>query len=70
MKARRIGIDEAFTKAKQVLSQNRTALDRGAELLLQKETLNERDLRGITRVAGATAEVSSATVRPAQTPAA
>ena len=42
-------IGEAFAKAKQVLSQNRTALDRGAALLLQKETLNEDDLQAITR---------------------
>ena len=38
-------IDQAFDKARATLSQNRVALDRGAELLLQKETLNENDLR-------------------------
>ena len=63
-------IDEAFGKARRVLSENRGTLDRGAELLLQKETLNEDDLRRITSAQGATPEVSIGTVRPAQTPAA
>ena len=40
-------IDEAFGRAREVLSQKREVLDRGATLLLQKETLNEDDLRGL-----------------------
>lgn len=38
-------IDEAFRKAHRVLSQNRGVLDLGAERLLQKETLNEDELK-------------------------
>ena len=40
-------LDDAFAKASQVLSHSRDALDRGAALLLQKETLNEEDLKGV-----------------------
>jgi cell division protease FtsH len=38
-------IDEAFGKAHRVLSQNRGVLDLGAERLLQRETLNEDELK-------------------------
>jgi cell division protease FtsH len=38
-------IDEAFRKAHRVLSENRGVLDLGAERLLQKETLNEDELK-------------------------
>lgn len=38
-------IDEAFRKAHHALSRNRGVLDLGAERLLQKETLNEDELK-------------------------
>jgi cell division protease FtsH len=38
-------IDDAFSKAHRVLSENRGVLDLGAERLLQKETLNEDELK-------------------------
>ncbi len=41
-------VDNAFEMAKRVLSERRDVLDRGAALLLQKETLNEDDLVTIT----------------------
>lgn len=66
--AMRYGIDEAFDKARRVLSENRGTLDRGAELLLQKETLNEDELRSITNRDESTPEASI--VHPAQAPAA
>lgn len=40
-------LDDAFAKASEALSRRRDALDRGAELLLQKETLNEDDLKDV-----------------------
>jgi len=40
-------LDDAFAKASQVLALNRDSLDRGAALLLQKETLNEEDLKAL-----------------------
>jgi cell division protease FtsH len=49
-------IDEAFRKAHHVLSLNRRVLDLGAERLLEKETLNEDELKALAnevhRVAG------------------
>lgn len=38
-------LDDAFAKASRLLARNRESLDRGAALLLQKETLNEDDLK-------------------------
>jgi cell division protease FtsH len=40
-------IDDAFGTAHRVLSQNRSVLDLGAERLLQKETLNEDELKSL-----------------------
>jgi cell division protease FtsH len=40
-------VDGAFGKARDILSHRRVALDQTAALLLQKETLNEEDLRGL-----------------------
>lgn len=38
-------LDAAFENAKRVLAQQRSTLDRGSALLLEKETLNEENLR-------------------------
>ena len=38
-------VESAFDKAAGILKQRRDVLDRGAQLLLQQETLNEEDLR-------------------------
>jgi cell division protease FtsH len=46
-RAVKANIDEAFRKAHRVLSQNRGVLDLGAERLLQKETLNEDELKAL-----------------------
>ena len=45
-------LDDAFEKANQALSRSRDALDRGAALLLQKETLSEDDLKAVIGAAG------------------
>ena len=42
-------IDNAFEKARQTLVQKREALERGAELLLRKETLDEDDLTALIK---------------------
>ncbi len=42
-------VDEAFVQARHILDEGRATLDRGAALLLQKETLNEDDLRELSR---------------------
>ena len=38
-------VESAFGKARDVLTRERDQLDRGAQLLLQKETLGEEDLK-------------------------
>jgi cell division protease FtsH len=38
-------VESAFHKATGILNRERDQLDRGAQLLLQKETLSEEDLR-------------------------
>jgi cell division protease FtsH len=44
-------VDRAFAKAVQILTEKRAVLERGAQLLLQKETLNEDDLRALQAAA-------------------
>ena len=46
-------VDRAFAKAVQILTDKRAVLERGAHLLLQKETLNEDDLRALAAAAAA-----------------
>jgi cell division protease FtsH len=41
-------IDEAFRRAVDILTERRTALEAGAQRLLEKETLTEHDLRELT----------------------
>jgi cell division protease FtsH len=41
-------LDAAFENATRVLAQQRSILDRGSTLLLEKETLNEENLRALT----------------------
>jgi cell division protease FtsH len=48
-------VDRAFAKAVQILTAKRAVLERGAELLLQKETLNEDDLKVLQAAAAAAA---------------
>jgi cell division protease FtsH len=48
-------VDRAFAKAVQILNDRRPVLERGAQLLLQKETLNEDDLRALQAAAAAPA---------------
>jgi cell division protease FtsH len=52
-------VDRAFAKAVQILTDRRAVLERGAQLLLQKETLNEDDLKALQ--AAATSAVAAAT---------
>jgi len=40
-------VDRAFAKAVKILTERRAILERGAQLLLQKETLNEDDLKAL-----------------------
>jgi cell division protease FtsH len=40
-------VDRAFAKAVRILTERRATLERGAQLLLQKETLAEEDLRAL-----------------------
>jgi cell division protease FtsH len=42
-------VDRAFAKAVNILTDKRAVLERGAQLLLQKETLSEDDLRELQR---------------------
>ncbi len=44
-------LDAAFENATRVLAQQRSTLDRGSALLLEKETLNEENLRELTGAA-------------------
>jgi cell division protease FtsH len=46
-------VDRAFTKAVKILTERRPTLERGAQLLLQKETLSEEDLRELQGPAAA-----------------
>jgi cell division protease FtsH len=46
-------VDRAFTKALKILTERRPTLERGAQLLLQKETLSEEDLRELQGPAAA-----------------
>ncbi len=43
-------VDRAFAKAVKILTDERAVLERGAQLLLQKETLNEDDLKALQAV--------------------
>jgi cell division protease FtsH len=46
-------VDRAFAKAVKILTDRRPTLERGAQLLLQKETLSEEDLRELQGPAAA-----------------
>jgi cell division protease FtsH len=46
-------VDRAFARAVEILIEKRAVLERGAQLLLQKETLNEDDLKALAVTAGA-----------------
>jgi cell division protease FtsH len=46
-------VDRAFAKAAKILTERRAVLERGAQLLLQKETLTEDDLRELQLPAAA-----------------
>jgi len=46
-------VDRAFGQAVQILTDRRAILERGAQLLLQKETLTEDDLRELQGPAAA-----------------
>jgi len=46
-------VDRAFAAAVRILTDKRAVLERGAQLLLQKETLIEDDLKGLAAAAGA-----------------
>jgi cell division protease FtsH len=52
-------VDRAFAKAVRILTDKRAVLERGAQLLLQKETLNEDDLKALQAAAGATAAAAA-----------
>jgi cell division protease FtsH len=44
-------VERAFERAVQILTEKRSVLERGAQLLLAKETLNEQDLSELAREA-------------------
>ena len=46
-------VERAFAKAVGILTDRRAVLERGAQLLLQKETLNEDDLKVLQAAAAA-----------------
>src|SRR5262245_21331517 len=46
-------VDRAFAKSVRILTEKRAVLERGAQLLLQKETLNEDDLKVLAAAAAA-----------------
>jgi cell division protease FtsH len=48
-------VDRAFAQAIQILRDRRAVLERGAQLLLQKETLTEDDLKALQTASAATA---------------
>jgi cell division protease FtsH len=48
-------VDGAFAKAVGILTDKRAILERGAQLLLQKETLTEDDLKALQAAAAAAA---------------
>jgi cell division protease FtsH len=52
-------VDRAFAQAVRILTERRAVLERGAQLLLQKETLNEDDLKAL-QAAAATSAVATA----------
>jgi cell division protease FtsH len=52
-------VDRAFAKAVKILTERRAILERGAQLLLQKETLNEDDLRALQTVPAPAAAAAS-----------
>jgi len=57
-------VDRAFAKAVKILTERRAVLERGAQLLLQKETLNEDDLKALQATpAAAVAAPSASPVR-------
>jgi cell division protease FtsH len=58
-------VDRAFAKAVKILTERRAVLERGAQLLLQKETLNEDDLKALqaTPAAAAVAAPAASPVR-------
>jgi cell division protease FtsH len=53
-------VDRAFAKAVQILTDRRAVLERGAQLLLQKETLNEDDLKALQAAAASAAATAAA----------
>jgi cell division protease FtsH len=52
-------VDRAFAKAVGILTDKRAILERGAQLLLQKETLNEDDLKLLQAAATAPAPATA-----------
>jgi cell division protease FtsH len=53
-------VDRAFAKAVKILTDRRAVLERGAQLLLQKETLNEDDLKALQAVAASAVATAAA----------
>lgn len=62
-------VNAAFARASAVLTARRELLERGARLLLEKETLVEADLAPFAAQAAATGDARQSPVRPL-TPAA
>ncbi len=56
-------VDRAFAKAVKILTERRAVLERGAQLLLQKETLDEDDLKALQAAPAAVAASSASPVR-------
>jgi cell division protease FtsH len=56
-------VERAFAKAVKILSERRAVLERGAQLLLQKETLNEDDLKALHATPAPAATPSASPVR-------
>ena len=52
-------VDRAFAKAVRILTDRRAVLERGAALLLQKETLNEDDLKALQAAAASAAATTA-----------
>ena len=53
-------VDSAFAKAVRILTDKRAVLERGAQQLLQKETLNEDDLKALQAAAAAAVATAAA----------
>jgi cell division protease FtsH len=52
-------VDRAFAKSVRILTEKRAVLERGAQLLLQKETLNEDDLKALAAAAAGPASAAA-----------